>query len=78
MGPIGRRRFLTVAAFGVLGGGSTVALLRRIDGNAPTFGADRAFVTMNGRHVGPPTRSNAEAQTVARWLNGGGYRALTS
>ena len=66
-----------VATFGVLGGGSVVALLRGIDRSAPTFETDRAFVTMNGRRVGPGTRSNAEAKAIARWLNGGGYLALT-
>ena len=74
---IGRRRFLEIATVGVIGGGSFVTLLRGIDRGGPVFGADRSFVTMDGRRVGPRTGSSDEAQLIAGWLNDGGYGDLT-
>ena len=77
MGRIARRRFLAIAPLGVLGG--TVAAVQWIqDRREPTFGTDRAFVTMNGNRVGPETHSDARARAIAKWLNAGGARALGS
>lgn len=75
---IGRRRFLEIATVGVIGGGSFVTILRGIDRGGPVFGADRSFVTMNGRRVGPRAGSSDEAQLIAGWLNNGGYDDLTN
>jgi hypothetical protein len=75
---IGRRRFFEIATVGVIGGGSFVTLLRAIGRGGTVFGADRSFVTMNGKRVGPRTGSSDEAQLIAGWLNGGGYADLTN